>query len=97
MGKFDDVDRFEAALRLEVREEMARKKNGMSKSDLSRLSGISTSQISRLLSDERRPGRTDRWTVGVIVGIATALDLTPVELTERAQRRYLEEEGREGQ
>lgn len=82
-----DVDAFQAALRVEVRLEMARK-GGMKPSELSRLSGVSTSQLSRLMKDEPEPGRKGHWTVEYIMGIATALGITPVELLERAQRRY---------
>lgn len=96
MGTYEDVKRFEAALRTEVRLEMARinvaraeaGEPAMSMSDLCRLSGISTSQMSRLMKDEAEEGRNNHWTVLVVLGMATALGLAPSELTERAQRRY---------
>lgn len=96
MGNFDDVERYETALRLEVLDEMAKQGadqwRRMSDSELARRSGLSTSEIGRLLDVNEPRGRLKRppWTAAKILGIATALGLTPSELTTRAEGRYLE-------
>jgi transcriptional regulator with XRE-family HTH domain len=93
MGMADDVERLEAALRQETLHQMA-SRNGMSKSELSRLSGISTSSMSRLLP-KREGARTDRWTVGVIKQVAEAFGMTASEFLDRAEYRAEHGKGRE--
>lgn len=94
MGTFDDVERYETALRLEVLDEMAKQGPNpwkrMSDSELARRSGLSTSEIGRLLDVNEPKGRLKRppWTAAKIVGIAKALGLAPSELTSRAEGRY---------
>lgn len=77
----EDSDRWRMALRLFIRVEMA-KRNGMKEAELSRLSGVSPSQLNRMLDDE--PDRTAVWRLDQLLGIAKALGMTLTELLEGA-------------